>query len=612
MPAQALYRRWRPQTFEDVKGQEHVTRTLRNAMRSGRLAHAYLFTGLRGTGKTSVARILAKAINCTDPEVAGGPPCNACESCISVTDGRALDLFEIDAASNTGVDDVRDLREKVGFSPSASRYKVYIIDEVHMLSTAAFNALLKTLEEPPPHAVFILATTEPQKVLPTIVSRCQRFDFRRVPLGPVVDKLTKICEAEDMEFEVPALEAIARAGTGSFRDAESLLDQVMAMGEAITLEGVRAALGTPGDEAVDEIIAAVADGNAAHGIQALEAALDQGADVRQLRELVLERLRSLLLLHVGAEGVRMDATEERIADWRALAAGMDLRALVGAIRRFGEAKPSPDSTQPALALELALVESILEGHPGGPRTVAGSSNTRTIAASPAAATVTTGRAGGSPEVKSSTSETIPPEASDEESSGSARSSGGDEADDGKKVGVTEADRFNDNVGDGAGEAGAGCDTSAAPAGAVQVDEKSLAKLLEAWDSIVTAVAARDRNTAALLKDCRPIAADAASATLGFFYEFHARRAAEGPRSEAIRRALSSVLGHACDLRITVVQQTADEAAARPKTKAERLGSDPVVRHAIEELGGRVGGVRSRPDETKKPDVPDAPDAGRDG
>ncbi len=191
MAAQALYRKWRSQDFAEVVGQEHVTLTLRNALRDGRMSHAYLFTGPRGTGKTSTARILAKAINCLDPDPAARP-CNTCSICIAITEGRQLDLIEIDAASNRGIDEIRDLREKIGFRPNETRYKVYIIDEVHMLTKEAFNALLKTLEEPPPHAIFILATTEPDRVPETVRSRCQRFDFRRIPTGEIVEHLEAI------------------------------------------------------------------------------------------------------------------------------------------------------------------------------------------------------------------------------------------------------------------------------------------------------------------------------------------------------------------------------------------------------------------------------------
>ena len=225
MTSQVFYRKWRPQTLAEVVGQEHVTHTLLNALANERISHAYLFCGPRGTGKTSTARSLAKAVNCLTN--GKGEPCNSCPMCQSITEGRALDVIEVDAASNRGIDEIRDLREKVNYAPNQARYKVYIIDEVHMLTKEASNALLKTLEEPPPHIIFVLATTEAHKVLPTILSRCQRFDFRRISQADVAAKLARICSAEGIHIELKALQLIAKAATGSLRDAENLLGERM-------------------------------------------------------------------------------------------------------------------------------------------------------------------------------------------------------------------------------------------------------------------------------------------------------------------------------------------------------------------------------------------------
>jgi len=234
MSPQALYRKWRPQTFDEVIGQEHVTHTLKNALPSGRISHAYLFAGPRGTGKTSMGRLLAKAVNCLSTE--DNKPCNQCRICQAINEGRMLDLIEIDAASNRGIDEVRGIREKVGFRPNEARYKVYILDEAHMLTEPAFNALLKTLEEPPPHVIFVLVTTEPDKIPSTIRSRCQRFDFRRIPLQDMINHLSYIAQEEGLIVEPAALELIARSATGSLRDAESLLDQLMSYSDGkITL-----------------------------------------------------------------------------------------------------------------------------------------------------------------------------------------------------------------------------------------------------------------------------------------------------------------------------------------------------------------------------------------
>src|SRR4030065_1171353 len=232
--SQSLYRKWRPVHWDQVIGQEHVVQTLRKAVNADRVAHAYLFSGPRGTGKTTTARILAKAVNCLEQDVANRP-CNQCAHCQAVNQGRFLDLIEIDAASNTSVDDVRDLRDKINFSPNQGRYKVYIIDEVHMLSTAAFNALLKTLEEPPPHAIFVLATTEVHKIPATVLSRCQRHEFRRVPVDEIVKNLKMLADEEKIKAEPEALNLVARQATGSMRDAISLLDQLASAGKVIHL-----------------------------------------------------------------------------------------------------------------------------------------------------------------------------------------------------------------------------------------------------------------------------------------------------------------------------------------------------------------------------------------
>ena len=299
MPAQALYLKWRPATFEDVIGQDHITRTLRNALRQGRIRHAYLFSGPRGTGKTSTARLLAKAVNCLDDDP-DRRPCNTCARCLAVNEGRYLDLIEIDAASHTGVDDVRDLRDKIAFSPGEGEYKVYIIDEVHRFSGAAFDAA-QTLEEPPAHAIFVLATTEVAKVPATIKSRCQLFEFRRVPLAEVTERLAEIAAVEGVSIDPAALALIAREGTGSVRDSISLLDQLIADPEAhITLEMAQNILGTASGHNVIELAQALIDGDTAGGLDLINAAVDGGADPRQFGRQVIEHLRQVLLYKMAA------------------------------------------------------------------------------------------------------------------------------------------------------------------------------------------------------------------------------------------------------------------------------------------------------------------------
>lgn len=309
----ALYRKWRPQGFDSLVGQEAVRTALTNALETGRIAHAYLFAGPRGTGKTSTAKILAKAVNCEH-----GPtpnPCNKCQNCVRINDGTSMDVFEIDAASNRGIDEIRDLREKVAFAPVNGRYKVYIIDEVHMLTTEAFNALLKTLEEPPPHVIFILATTEPHKIPATIHSRCQRFDFKRVTDSDIVKRLREVADGSGIAADDDALQLIAVQADGGMRDALSLLDQCGVMTERVSAETVRSVLGIVGREALRELVKAVGEGNVPEALELLEALLAGGKDVKQIITELAEYLRAVLLYKASPEyrEIYLTDTKEAIA-----------------------------------------------------------------------------------------------------------------------------------------------------------------------------------------------------------------------------------------------------------------------------------------------------------
>ncbi len=357
---QALYRKWRPQTFDQIVGQEHVTRTLRNALTAGRVGHAYLFAGLRGTGKTTMARLLAKAVNCLAKDPAERP-CNQCAICQAVNEGRLLDLIEIDAASHTSVDDVRELRDKVGFRPNECRYKVYIIDEVHRFSGSAFDALLKTIEEPPPHAIFVLATTEIHKVPATILSRCQRFDFRRIPLKQVVGRLRTLAQAEGFVVAPEALSLIARSATGSMRDAESLLDQLAATaGGKVSLEQVQATLGIIDAEFVAQLVDALVVGDVAAGLALINQAMDQGVDLRQFTRQVVDHLRGMLLLQLDGASL-LDLPVESLERLMGQAERIEATALIKAIKRFNQAETElRGGWQPQLPLELALVEAAVE------------------------------------------------------------------------------------------------------------------------------------------------------------------------------------------------------------------------------------------------------------
>ncbi len=356
----ALYNKWRPQKWDEVVGQQHIIQTLRNAVTGGRVAHAYLFAGPRGTGKTTAARLLAKAVNCLDSDPAKRP-CNTCAHCVAVNEGRFLDLIEIDAASNTSVEDVRDLRDKINFSPNQGQYKVYIIDEVHMLSTAAFNALLKTLEEPPAHAIFILATTEIHKIPATVLSRCQRHEFRRVPVDDIVGQLKRIAESEGLSAEPEALTLIARQSAGGMRDAISLLDQMASTGKEITLDLTQSVLGTATSQTVIALVEAVQQRDPAAGMDAIHRALDAGSDPRLLARQLVDYLRALLLIQMGnSSQVDLAADTRAQAEKHARAfSGVDVLYM---IKSFNAAATDlRGGWQPSLPLELAMAEVMGQG-----------------------------------------------------------------------------------------------------------------------------------------------------------------------------------------------------------------------------------------------------------
>jgi len=360
MASQALYRKWRSRTFDEIIGQQHVTQTLMNALRLDRVAHAYLFAGPRGTGKTSTARLLAKAVNCLADDVSARP-CNQCPICTAVNESRLMDLIEIDAASNTGVDDIRDLRDKVGFRPAEATIKFYIIDEVHMLSNSAFNALLKTLEEPPDHVIFVLATTEPEKIPATITSRCQRFDFKRIKLEDIVQRLDYIVSEEGFKAEPAALEFIARQGSGSMRDAISLLDQMVAYGgETISLELVHTVLGVVASQSVIELVDALIDQNVSGGLDIINRVVGDGLDPRQFAREIVEYLRSVMLVKLGNGAESLNLPDETLEAIKAQAKRAEAAVIVRATGRFNEAQVDIKSgllAVPQLPLELAFVES---------------------------------------------------------------------------------------------------------------------------------------------------------------------------------------------------------------------------------------------------------------
>jgi DNA polymerase-3 subunit gamma/tau len=559
MAVQALYRKWRPRTFDEVVGQEHVVRTLRNALASGRIHHAYLFAGPRGTGKTTTARLLAKAVNCLAPEEER--PCNTCAICQAVNEKRLLDLIEIDAASNTGVDDVRELRERVGFRPNEARYKVYVIDEVHMLSNAAFNALLKTLEEPPSHAIFVLATTEPHKIPATVLSRCQRFDFRRIPVSQIVARLEWLIEQEHIQADREALTLIARQATGSMRDAESLIDQLASYdGKGITVAEVRAALGAGASETVIQVTDALARGDVAQGLGAINTAVDEGADPRQFARQMVEHLRALLLMRLKSGIVPAHVSEDMRPRLEKQAAAFSPQMLARAVRLFNQAAAeAKGGWQPQLPLEMAFIEAMLPPEPesAGPR----AQSARDIPHTPPPARHATSSPKSKPAPARAASTAPSPPTT--------------------KVQELEPAYSRPAPGDG----------SLTPE-----------TLRSRWPEFLNALRPRNLSLEALMRSCEPVAVEGDVVLLGFTHNFHRGKVEEEHNKRMVEEVLSSLVGQQYRVRCVLAGQGR---AATPTQRAQRqapsepapgkappsaeqiMAEDPVVRAAVEDLGAQI-------------------------
>ena len=540
----ALYRRYRPQTFAAIVGQEHVTRTLRNAIASGQVSHAYLLSGSRGIGKTTIARLIAKAVNC--PKAKDGEPCDKCESCVAIREGRFLDLIEIDAASNRGIDEMRDLREKVRFAPSLGQYKVYVIDEAHQLTSEAFNALLKTLEEPPPHAIFVLATTEAGKIPGTIVSRTQRFDLRRIPYAGMVKQLAAICEQEKLKCEPAALEAIARHAQGSLRDAESILDMVATFSDgSVKIKDVDELLGVSEWEETGALFDAFAANDGAAGVRLVGRLVDEGRDLRLFVRRAFDHMRALVLLQSTGKPPET-ASEGVAAKLKEQAPKFTLERLARIAKRLLETEQQLRVSEGTpLPLELAILDLVTSASatsPSGQPTAPQPTRTSSAAASsrPASTAPT-------PMRSSTRAETVPRAES--------------------RVAATRLDSRAATATETRKDASPVIDLAARRAAA----SLAIEDVRKAWAELVAEAKAQSLGKAAHLVDAEPTAIEGSTIVIGFATDFARAFWQDRLRTE-LERGLSERLSVAVRVRCVVQPLPAGAPEAQ---------DDPMHRAALE-------------------------------
>ena len=603
--SQSLYRKYRPTTFaeDELVGQEHVSRTLRNAVRHDRVAHAYLFCGPRGSGKTSSARLLAKAVNCEDPDPAKRP-CNACTSCRIINEGRATDIIEIDAASNRGIEDIRDLREKVKFSPAQLRKKLYIIDEVHQLTREASNALLKTLEEPPPHAIFILATTDPEKVLDTINSRCQTFIFHRIPTERIIEHLRRVAAKEGIKADDAALALIARSATGAMRDALGLLDQLSAYGstaEGITADTVRQLLGAGDSAHVTALVDALAAGDTGEGLRVINAVVDGGADVRQFAAQIVAYLRALL--HASAAAGRGGAAQD-VTVLPAHLEALTLGEIAALVKRFSQVDYGlRHSSYGHLPLELCLVDSILARGDAGDVAVPGPRQ------APVAPRALPTRATAVPTARPAQADEAPPAAAPERTPTPLRPVvaappapapapvAAQTSDDDWSASLLSDEPAPNLTPAAAPVAPAPTPAPAAPAQA----RISISEVHEHWSRIRQTVRAASRRIEALLASADPLLIDAETLTLVAAYDFHRDGLNKDDTRKVIEEVIAQVLGH--PYRLHCVNQ--EEARAMPAASFAPPPPEPAVAAAplpapVAPPPAPVAPARTVPDEEPPP------------